>query len=78
MLNVIKFNMMSFFHNGAKNMCFEILSTLARYSASDIFYSLQIFFFLSTTSGIQDYPITEYQNRKKLKNLFFFQTRQYV
>jgi len=34
MLNVKKFNMTSFFHNGTKNFFFEILSTLAHHSAS--------------------------------------------
>jgi len=34
MLNAIKFNMTSVFHNSTENLFFEILSTLARYSAS--------------------------------------------
>jgi len=44
--------MTSYFHNGAKNLFFEILSTLARYNASE--------FHLHITTGIYFilYPIT--------------------
>jgi len=55
MLNVIKYNMTSFFHNGAKNF-FEILSTLARYNSGfHIYIKTGIYFIL--------YPIS-YQNIK--------------
>jgi len=74
MLNVKKFNMTSFFHNGAKYIFFEILLTLARYSTSgfNLYKKTGIYFIL--------YPIT-YQNIEIFRsvetalqsNIIFFQ-----
>jgi len=69
MLNVIKCNLMSFFHNDTKIYFFEILSSVARYSASGfhkIHKKRNLFHFLS-------YCLPEYQNRSEKS--FFVQTR---
>jgi len=74
MLNIKKFDMTSFFHNGTKNF-FEILSTLAHYRASGfyLYIKIGIYFIL--------YSIT-YQNVKtELKNRFlqiFFKFLHFV